>query len=141
MAVHQQAINLRLQSIIRRINVIFIIIFLFACKSHSENISIPGYERLIFNAGEMNQRVNFYNPDSNSCYFKMSLIIDGEKVIWSSDFVKPGSEIKNISLSEALKAGTYEAVLKYECFSLTDKTQLNVLNIKLKILSEVSKND
>ncbi len=126
----------------RKPNIIFIIIFafLFACKSYAGGIAIPGYEKLIFNADEKNQSVKFYNPASNSCYLRLSLILDGGKELWRSDFVEPGEEIKEILLSESLKAGTYGALLKYECFSLNDKTQLNGLNIKLKIISEVSKN-
>ncbi len=114
-------------------NIIFIIIFafLFACKSYAGGIAIPGYEKLIFNADEKNQSVKFYNPDSNSCYLRLSLILDGGKELWRSDFIEPGGEVKEILLSETLEAGTYGALLKYECFSLNDKTQLNGLEMKL----------
>ena len=117
----------------RKPNIIFIIIFafLFACKSYAGGIAIPGYEKLIFNADEKSQSVKFYNPDSNSCYLRLSLILDGGKELWRSDFIEPGEEIKEILLSEALEAGTYGALLKYECFSLNDKTQLNGLEMKL----------
>ena len=117
----------------RKTNIIFIIIFafLFACKSYAGGIAIPGYEKLIFNADEKSQSVKFYNPDSNSCYLRLSLILDGGKELWRSDFIEPGEEIKEILLSEALEAGTYGALLKYECFSLNDKTQLNGLEMKL----------
>ena len=117
----------------RKLNIIFIIIFafLFACKSYAGGIAIPGYEKLIFNADEKSQSVKFYNPDSNSCYLRLSLILDGGKELWRSDFIEPGEEIKEILLSEALEAGTYGALLKYECFSLNDKTQLNGLEMKL----------
>ena len=86
---------------------------------------------MIFNADEKNQSVKFYNPASNSCYLRLSLILDGGKELWRSDFIEPGEEIKEILLSEALEAGTYGALLKYECFSLNDKTQLNGLEMKL----------
>ena len=45
--------------------------------------------------------------------------------------------MREILLNEALEAGTYGAILKYECFALEDKSPLNRMNIKLKISSEV----
>ena len=47
--------------------------------------------------------------------------------------------MKEILLNEALEAETYGATLQYECFTLEDKSPLNGINIKLTILSEVSK--
>ena len=63
------------------------------------------------------------------------------KELWRSGLVEPGGEVREILLSEPLEAGTYGAILKYECFALENKSPLNGLNIKLKIVSEVSRHD
>lgn len=39
------------------------------------NIAIPGYESLEFKAGKKKQSVNFYNPEENTCYFRISLVL------------------------------------------------------------------
>ena len=111
------------------------------------NISIPGYESLTFTAGKKKQSVDFYNPDENTCFFRISLVIkdetdtaNGEEgnageetVLWTSDFIEPGEHVKSIKLSKELESGEYAAILKYECFSLKDKTPLNGSNVELML--------
>ena len=124
------------------------------------NISIPGYESLDFKAGTKKQSVNFYNPEENTCYFRISLVLkddDGtetenvpkddeakktesstgaeakEEVLWTSELIEPGEELKSIKLTKELKSGEYPAYLKYECFSLKDETPLNGSNVELTL--------
>ena len=111
------------------------------------NISIPGYESLDFKTGKTKQSVDFYNPDENTCFFRISLVIkdepdtaNGEEgnageetVLWTSDFIEPGEHVKSIKLSKELESGEYAAILKYECFSLKDKTPLNGSNVELTL--------
>jgi hypothetical protein len=111
------------------------------------NISIPGYESLDFKTGKTKQSVDFYNPDENTCFFRISLVIkdetdtaNGEEgnageetVLWTSDFIEPGEHVKSIKLSKELESGEYTATLKYECFRLQDKTPLNGSNVELTL--------
>ena len=111
------------------------------------NISIPGYESLDFKAGKEKQSVDFYNPDENTCFFRISLVIkdetdtaNGEEgnageetVLWTSDFIEPGEHVKSIKLRKELESGEYTATLKYECFRLQDKTPLNGSNVELTL--------
>lgn len=109
------------------------------------NIAIPGYESLDFKTGKTKQSVDFYNPDENTCYFRISLVIkdepdtaNGEEgnageetVLWTSDMIEPGEHVKSIKIGKELESGEYAAILKYECFSLKDETPLNGSNIEL----------
>ena len=52
----------------------------------------------------------------NACYFRISLLLDGE-ALWRSDLLAPGQTAPQQTLSRALTAGEYSAVLKYECFA------------------------
>ena len=111
------------------------------------NISIPGYESLDFKTGKTKQSVDFYNPDENTCFFRISLVIkdetdtaNGEEgnageetVLWTSDMIEPGEHVKSIKIGKELESGEYAAILKYECFSLKDKTPLNGSNVELMI--------
>ena len=111
------------------------------------NISIPGYESLEFKAGKEKQSVDFYNPDENTCFFRISLVLkdetdttNGEEgnageetVLWTSDMIEPGEHVKSIKFDKELESGEYAAILKYECFSLKDKTPLNGSNVELML--------
>jgi len=96
------------------------------------NISIPGYESLDFKTGKTKQSVDFYNPDENTCFFRISLVLN-EDTLWTSDYIEPGEHVKSIELSKELDSGDYPATLKYECFRLTDKTPLNGSDIELTL--------
>ena len=101
-------------------------------ESDLNNISIPGYESIEFKAGKKKQSSGFHNPENNSCYFVMTLIMDDE-TLWKSDYIKPGESINKIKLSRSLEAGEYSAKLKYECFTFNDKNPLNGADITLMI--------
>lgn len=101
-------------------------------QTDSSNIKIPGYESLAFTADKTEQSVKLTNPAENACLFRLSLVIDGE-TLWTSNEIKPGETVEKLNLSRALSKGAYPAVLKYECFTLQDKTPLNGAEIKLNI--------
>ena len=103
-----------------------------SAEADSSNINIPGFDTLEFNADETEQSVNFFNPDNNACYFRLSLIIDGE-TLWTGGYLAPDDSISEIELSRALDKGTYNAVLKYECFTLDNKAPLNGAEINVTI--------
>ena len=111
------------------------------------NIAIPGYASLSFKAEKKEQSVEFFNPEENTCYFRMSLVLkDGdeqksendqsigeETILWTSEYLEPGEQIKSISLDRELEEGDYPATLRYECFSLKDERQLNGSNVELTL--------
>ena len=109
------------------------------------NISIPGYESLALKAGTKKQSVNFYNPEENTCYFRISLVLEADDagadkaagsedtVLWTSELLEPGESVKSIKLERALQSGEYAAIIKYECFSLSDNTTLNGANISVTL--------
>lgn len=99
-----------------------------------DNISIPGYDTFTFKAGKKEQEITLFNPEENTCYFKMSLILEDGTVIWTSDLLEPGKAFQKIVLDKALDKGAYKDVLlKYDCFSLKDRSQLNGAEIKVDI--------
>ena len=104
-------------------------------EKNTDTIDIPGYDAINLKAGETEQAVNFYNPEQNTCYFQMSLLLFDGTQLWKSDLVEPGMAIYNITLNQPLEAGQYEdATLKYECFAMDDaQTPLNGSEIKLTL--------
>ena len=84
--------------------------------SEADSISIPGFDFLSLQAGAQEQSMPLYNPENNACYFRISLLLDGE-ARWRADLLAPGQTAPQQKLSRALAAGEYSAVLKYECFA------------------------
>lgn len=104
-------------------------------KKNTDTIDIPGFDMMYLKAGTTEQQVNLYNPEQNSCYFKMSILLDDGTQLWQSKLIEPGKGIYEVTLSQALEAGAYEnAVLKYECFAMDEaQTPLNGSEIRFTI--------
>ena len=94
-------------------------------------IVVPGFKSLVFDSTKTTQQVNFYNPASNNCLFKMSLIVNG-KTYWSSGWVEPGKCYYHITLSEKLPKGNYQGELMIEC-NTYDSKPLNNANVQFDI--------
>lgn len=87
-------------------------------KNSPSKISIPGFESLSFIADQTTQHVNFYNPDSNSCLFLMSLYVE-DRLYWQSGYVEAGKGYYVIELSKGIPAGEYAGELLIQCFRPT----------------------
>lgn len=101
-------------------------------EKNTDTIDIPGFDVMNLKAGTAKQSVNLYNPEQNTCYFKMSMILADGTVLWQSDLVEPGKAIYDLTLNEPLAAGEYgDTILKYECFAMDEEqTPLNGSEIK-----------
>ena len=107
--------------------------FAEANPGSGESIAIPGYEKLIFEAGKKTQTVDLRNPAENACAFILSLTLDDGKTLWTGEALSPGEAFTGITISKTLDAGEYAATLHYDCYSLNDKTPLNGAEIQLII--------
>lgn len=97
----------------------------------SPAIAINGFKELTFTANEINQSVNFNNPENNKCYFKMHLYVNGQK-LWQSDYVAPGDGYYNIKLDKPLSKGNYDAYLLIKCFK-SDQTEINNAKVNFNL--------
>lgn len=104
-------------------------------EKNTDTIDIPGYGSITLKADSAEQSVNLYNPEQNTCYFRITLLLSDGTKLWQSGLIEPGKGIYDITLEQTLAAGTYEdAVLKYECFAMNDaQTPLNGSEIKLTL--------
>lgn len=104
-------------------------------KKNTDTIDIPGFDVMNLKANTKEQSVNLYNPEQNSCYFKISLILADGTRLWQSGLVEPGKAIYNLTLEQALDAGEYaDTTLKYECFAMDEEqTPLNGSEIKITL--------
>lgn len=102
-----------------------------------ERITIPGYKGIYLAAGTNQQKVDFYNPESNNCLFKISLYLSNDYLLFESDLLKPGERLNDITINLKLEKGIYKnCVLVYQCYSMDGKTQLNSSNQTIEINSK-----
>ncbi len=100
-------------------------------KSEIKQIAIPGFDSLVFNADQTEQRVNFYNPKENDCLIVFSLHV-GDEEIWRSGYCEPDKGYYTIELSKPLEKGSYDARLLNECYR-QDGTPLNSANVQFTL--------
>ena len=107
----------------------------------ADNISIPCWDTLIMAADSKEQEVNFYNPEKNkNCDFQLTLTLENGTELWKSQLIQNGKAIYNITLNQPLEAGTYKAVMKYDCFS-RNGSQLNGSNLNFNLIVEDKQNE
>lgn len=104
-------------------------------EKNTDTIDIPGFDRINFKADTKEQSVNLYNPEQNSCYFKMSILLSDGTKLWESKLIEPGKAVYNLTLNQGMSVGEYkDCTLKYECFAMDDKqTPLNGSEIKFTL--------
>ena len=79
------------------------------------SIAIPGFTKISFEANSTNQKINLYNPDTNTC-------------LWSEENIQPGYGLYDIQLNKELEKGTYEeCTFTIRCYK--DGVELNGCNI------------
>lgn len=101
-------------------------------EENLENIKIPGYGTIIIPANQKNVEITLSNPQGNKCYFKFDLILN-DKTIYTSDLVKEGQAIEKIHLSEGIKKGNYDLVIKVTPYSLDKNSTYIGANVKAKM--------
>ena len=103
----------------------------------SRGIKIPSTNGITMVSGQIEQEVNFYNPSSNKCYFKISLYLSDGTLIYQSGLIAPDEIITQIELKQELQSGVYRnCLLKYQCYSLENNTELSGADIKIEINSK-----
>lgn len=104
--------------------------------SESGKITLPAVTGLNFKANQKKQTVDFKNPDSNRVNFEISIKLSDDSEIWRSDTLKPGEQIKSITLYQPLQRGLYaNCSLVYECYDPDTNQQLNGGRVKIEINS------
>lgn len=100
----------------------------------ADNIAIPCWDTLTMVANSEEQEVNFYNPEKNkNCDFQLTLSLENGTELWKSQLIQNGKAIYNITLNQPLEAGTYKAVMKYDCFS-RNGSQLNGSSLNFNLI-------
>lgn len=84
---------------------------------------IPGYSSASMKSGETMLKLRVGNPEENSCYLKATVQLEDGTVLFESDLLKPGKGFEEIELNQTLEAGTYQAMVHYQGYSLEENPQ------------------
>ncbi len=96
----------------------------------TDSIAIPGFETLSLKARQISQKVNFYNPSRNNCYFEITVCLESGEELFHSGLLAPGKTIEEIKLNYPLEPGTYEnTTITYTCYAIGSMEKLNGANI------------
>ena len=103
-----------------------------------KGVVIPGWSYINLPAGQRTaDTVDFYNPEGNadSFYLTFQLLIPDDKggyeSVYQSGLVEPGLHIQQIELTRELEAGTYDAILHIQPYTM-DESRTATNNADLK---------
>lgn len=103
-------------------------------ESSVDYANIPGFKTLIFTADSKEQNVDFYNPIENKVNLQLTLFLADGTQLYESGLIEPGKTVKEIELSQSLKAGEYKnATLHYQCYTPEGKKS-NAANIAFDLI-------
>ena len=110
--------------------------FVPAVDAPQNSITIPAVSGLNLKSGQLQQKVDFYNPKENQCYFVISIYLSDDTLIYKSDYIAPAETITEITLLQTLQKGTYRNCrMVYNCYTLDSKATLNSGDVKIEINS------
>ena len=103
-------------------------------EAESKQITICGFTEWNVKAGETEKLpISLKNPDGNPCYFTFIITLEDGTVLYRSDHVSPGNEIKTITINEPLEKGTYTAFVSILTNELETGAKMNSADTKITI--------
>ena len=87
-------------------------------------ILIPGYSGAKMQAGSDMLKLRIGNPSENTCYLQATLMLADGTVLYESGLIEPGKGFEEVKLLETLEAGTYEAYVHYQGYSMDEDPQI-----------------
>jgi hypothetical protein len=99
-------------------------------------IAIPGYKSITVEANKKDVKVNFQNPEGNPCYFEISLILADGTELYKSKMIEPGKGLYEITLNQPLAPGEYDAMIKYDTYSLEGLAPMNGAMVQIKLIAK-----
>lgn len=101
-------------------------------------IRIPGYESIVIPAGTKDVSVELVNPEENQVYFQISFYLpETDETIYTSDLIRPGQHLYEITLDKEMEAGEYPLTVKYSTFTADEEmTPQNGADINCTLIVE-----
>lgn len=102
-------------------------------QNHEQSyISIPGFDKMVFKSNSTSQKINIYNPDTNTCSMNFSIEMPDGTILWSCENIQPGYGLYDIEINKELERGIYEGC-KFSVRCFRDDIEINGCNIKFTL--------
>ena len=90
-----------------------------------EFISLPGLSEIYIKEGEDTAKVALWNPDTNPCYFKYSILLKetGEEIYVSNGLIAPGNAVTEVKFNRTFDVGVYPVIIRISTYDLADYEQ------------------
>ena len=103
-------------------------------EAERKQITICGFTEWTVKAGETEKLpISLKNPGGNPCYFTFIITLEDGTVLYQSDHVPPGNEIRRITINEPLEKGTYTAYVSILTNELETGAKMNSADTKITI--------
>ena len=98
---------------------------------------MPGYDRVVIQAGETNVKMALINPERNpySLTFEIRLAETGEQ-LYISGLVEKGKYIENIDIAEPLPQGIHKATMTIRVYDPDTLAEKSASTMTFEILAE-----
>jgi hypothetical protein len=99
-------------------------------------IKIPGYKTITIASGTKDVSVELVNPEENQVYFQISFYLpETEETIYTSDLIKPGQHLYEITLDKEMDPGEYPLTVKYAtCTADEEMTPKNSADVNCTLV-------
>lgn len=108
-----------------------------AAAAEGNELLIPGYSWAEMKEGDLTLSLSVGNPEENTCYLKAALIVEteeGDQILYESGLFEPGKGVKELTLTQTLPAGTYDARVLFQGYTMDDeKKELNSADSAFKL--------
>lgn len=85
-------------------------------------IEIPGYDTLYIDYDADVMEGDFFNPENNNVYFRISFYLTkGDVLFYQSNLIEPSQHLYRLEMLETFARGSYDMYIVYESFT-TDGT-------------------
>lgn len=87
-------------------------------------ILVPGYSGAKMQAGDTMLTLRIGNPAENTCYLQATLQLEDGTVLFESGLIEPGMGYDEITLTQTLEVGTYDAFVHYQGYSMDENPEI-----------------
>lgn len=89
-----------------------------------DQILVPGYSGAKMQEGTTDLKLRIGNPEENHCCLKATLCLSDGTVLYESGLIEPGKGFEEVTLNQTLAAGSYEAYVHYQGYSMDEEPEI-----------------
>ena len=89
-------------------------------ENSRQGTKIPGYSYAEMNEGDMTLRLSVGNPKDNIVGMYATVMLRDGTELYTSQLLEPGQGVVELPLTQTLKKGEYDALVRFRCVTLDE---------------------